>query len=174
MRWWGRFAEIGALGLMIASGLTACGGIEGQGDAGVTADQGGGGDQGVSHAAFASLYSAYLQNCANCHAPGAPGRTDDIEKSLNFSTVDTAYQSLKYLRATGLVGNQAACNGIPFIGPTYQESLLAAVLDENVRQNFQFGSCGSDNVSDMVAKVGFEPPPGFLNDLKAWIDSGAP
>ena len=169
-----RLSILGVALVVLAS--YACGGGAEEG-ADAVADQGGGqqDQSGPSVPSFSNLYEAYLFNCANCHAPGAPGASiEGIEKSLDFSTAETAYQTLKSGKAQGLIGNQAACNGIPFIGQTYETSLLAAVLDEDVRANFQVGPCGSDNVSDMAQRVGQEPPEGFLQDLKAWIDAGAP
>ena len=135
-------------------------------------DTNGGGDNGNGGSAFDRLYGSYLNQCANCHAPGAMGRTPDTEKSLDFSTADTAFASLKGA-ATGLQGNVTACNGVSFIGATYETSLLAAVLDENVRANFKSGQCDQDAVTSMTNKAG-DPPAGFLDELKAWIDSGAP
>ncbi len=142
-------------------------------------DNGGGQDvQGiqdtntVQHPQFYALYQAYFNTCANCHAPGAMGRTPDIEKSLDFSTADTAYATLKG-QAQGLTGNVQACNGTPFIGQTYETSLLAAVLDGAVRAKFNAGSCTSDEVTDMTVKAG-QPPAHFLESLKQWIDAGAP
>ena len=85
--------------------------------------------------------------------------------------MDQAFLSLKG-QATGLTGNVQACNGAAFIGSTYETSLLAAVLDENVRQNFSAGGCDLDSVTDMTVKAG-APPANFLKDLKIWIDSGS-
>lgn len=126
----------------------------------------------VQHPQFYALYQAYFNTCARCHAPGAMGRTPDIEKSLDFSTADTAYATLKG-RAQGLTGNVQACNNTPFIGQTYETSLLAAVLDGTVRAKFNAGSCTSDEVTDMTVKGG-QPPAHFLENLKKWIDAGAP
>jgi mono/diheme cytochrome c family protein len=134
-----------------------------------------GGSDTTNATAFGKLYDAYLSGCANCHAPGALGRTSETEKSLDFSTEATAYATLKGT-ATGLVGNQQACNGAAFLGSTYQESLLAAVLDEDVRAAFQApgaAGCNADAVSDMTVRMPGAMPAGFLSDLQAWIDGGA-
>ena len=145
----------------------ACGAVNDSSDAT------GPGDNGNRGAGFDNLYSSYLNKCANCHAPNAMGRTPDTEKSLDFSTADTAFASLKGA-AAGLQGNVLACNGVAFIGATYETSLLAAVLDENVRANFKSGQCDQDAVTSMTNKLKVDPPAGFLDALKSWIDSGAP
>src|SRR4051812_2723477 len=75
----------------------------------------GGGDGGTPEPKWSSLYATYLQGCANCHAPGAPGRTSDTETTLDFSTSAKGYQTVTTGMAAGLVGNQAACNGVAFI-----------------------------------------------------------
>lgn len=121
---------------------------------------------------LASLHDRYLKNCANCHAPGAPGRTDATERTLDFSSVETTRTSLAG-KASGLSGNQEACNGVSFLGATYETSLLAAVLDYDVRMSFTAGDgCDADAISDMTVRSG-TPPGGFLADLAAWIDAGA-
>ncbi len=120
-----------------------------------------------------SLYDRYLYQCGDCHAPEANGRTADIEATLDFTNVRTARATLAGY-ASGMVGNQADCNGIAFLGPTYQTSLLAAVLDFDVRTSFDSETgCDGDTISDMTLKVGRVPPAGFLNDLASWIDGGA-
>ncbi|MGM0576128.1 MAG: hypothetical protein ACQEXJ_10405 [Myxococcota bacterium] len=140
-----------------------------------TAVDEGGGD-GVE-ANFTSLYGDYFQECKQCHAPGAPGRTEDIEQSLDFSTKNTAYSTLQGT-ATGLTGNQSGCNGVPFIAPgNASSSLVVAALDEDVRQGFDvqdFPDCDQNAISDMTLKVGFPPSADFRNALAAWIDAGAP
>lgn len=126
---------------------------------------------------FAGLYSGYFQNCAQCHAPGAPGRTSDIEATLNFATEAEAHQSITQGSASGLVGNQQACNGVRFLGASYETSLVVAVLDENVRHGFSLAShpgCDADAISDMTVKVGYPPSASFLHNLAAWIEAGAP
>ena len=120
---------------------------------------------------FAHMYESYLNQCAQCHASNAPGRTPDTEATLDFSTVDKAFATL-HGTSSGLQGNVQACNGVGFIGSSYETSLLAAVLDENVRANFNAGACTSDEVTDMTVKIG-PPPSGFLNELRQWINEGA-
>ena len=161
-----RLLNIG-VGVMLAMFL-ACGlGEKSSDDAEQAKDSG-----NIAHPQFAALYSAYLSKCANCHAPDAPGRTPDTETSLDFSTVDTAFASLRGV-AAGLQGNVQTCNNVKFIGSSYETSLLAAVLDENVRANFNSGDCSNDNITDMTVKLSQPPDQDFLNNLKKWIDSGA-
>jgi hypothetical protein len=123
---------------------------------------------------FAPLYSGYFQGCKRCHTPGAWGQVTGIEQSLDFSTEDTAYDTITKGSATGLQGNQEACNGVPFVSSTYDRSLIAAVIDEDVRANFSVGGCEGDAVSDMTVKVGSAPSAEFLGALKDWIESGTP
>jgi hypothetical protein len=129
---------------------------------------------------FASLYSSYLSQCAACHAPAAPGRTYTTEQSLDFSTQKTAYTTLVgagAAKATGLAGNQTACNGVAFvIAGKPASSLLVAVIDATTRLTFAQGTgmaCDATAVSDMVLKTGTEPPAGFIPALEAWITAGA-
>lgn len=138
---------------------------------------GSGSGSGGVQASFTSLYQDYFQNCGQCHAPGAPGRTSDTEQSLDFSSRSTAYSTLTGGTATGLSGNQSACNGVPFIGGSSTSSLVMAVLDEDVRQIFDVSShpgCDVDAISDMTLKVGKQPSQAFLGALGTWIDNGAP
>ena len=123
---------------------------------------------------FAPLYSGYFQGCKRCHTPGAWGQVTGIEQSLDFSTEDTAYDTITKGSATGLQGNQEACNGVSFVSSTYDRSLIAAVIDEDVRANFSVGGCEGDAVSDMTLKVGSAPSAEFLGALKVWIESGTP
>lgn len=127
---------------------------------------------------LAALHGVYLRHCARCHAPGAPGATSETEKSLDFSTVETTRRTLRG-KATGLVGNQQACNGASFLGATWRESLLVAVLDEDLRRTFMapgYPECNGATgaVSAMETRVGVSMPATFLPDLRAWIDAGAP
>lgn len=126
---------------------------------------------------FASLYSTYLSNCSQCHAPGALGATSTTEKSLDFSTVTTAYATLGG-SASSLVGNQQACNGVPFIAKGNPgASLLLAVLDGPTRSGFDAGGhpgCDSNAISDMALKSGKTPSAAFIAALKTWIQNGAP
>lgn len=165
-------------GMGLALACSACGGAETDGGTGGGSDSGGGvTDTGGTGGAFQSLYAGYFQNCRSCHVPGAWGSYAGIERTLDFSTIETAYTTLTGGRASGLVGNQEACNGVRFVGATYETSLVAAVLDENVRASFSdpdHPGCDADAISDMTVKVGSAPSSSFLNALANWINSGAP
>lgn len=129
--------------------------------------------------AFGRIYERLEESetaCSSCHAPGAPGRTADIEATQDWSTRNTAYTTLRG-NASGLVGNFAACNGVPLLGESAETSLLVASLDETVRADFSAPGnpdCDSDAVSDQTAKIGGPLPEDLLQELKDWIDSGAP
>jgi hypothetical protein len=125
---------------------------------------------------YESLEEGSTAPCSSCHAPGAPGRTADIETTQDWSTRDTAYTTLRE-NAAGLVGNFAACNGVPFIGSSADTSLLVAALDEGVRMNFVAPGnpdCNADAVADQTLKLGGPVPDDVLQELKDWIDDGAP
>ena len=123
---------------------------------------------------FTALYEGYFQKCAECHSPDGMGRTDDIEKNLDFTTQDTAYSTITSKSASGMVGNTADCNGVSFItSGKANASLILAVLDENVREGFASGACDKNTISDMANKSGSDPNQAFLDDLKAWINDGA-
>jgi hypothetical protein len=135
------------------------------------------GPPGGVTASFQSLYGDYLGNCKQCHAPGAPGRTSDIEQTLDFSTVTTAYSTIKTGMAAGLMGNFAGCNGVPFVGATPGGSLIVAVVDQPTRQAFDVSGhamCDVDGISDETVKVGSAPSAQFIAALEAWITAGAP
>ncbi len=124
---------------------------------------------------FTVAYDGYLNKCASCHSPG--NQPSGAESSLDFSTADTARASLKGGSAAGLVGNQAACNGVPFVvAGKPGESLVMAVLDETVRQNFDNASAagcdGSGAISDMTVRVGGSDADAIAK-LRAWIEAGA-
>lgn len=122
---------------------------------------------------FASLYANYLNKCANCHAVGAPGRTSDIESTLDFSTAAKAYATLRGSSA-GLSGNQAACNGVAFVVAGHPEkSLLVAAVDSPTRSAFSSGGCNQDGVTDETVKQGTPPSAEWVAALKQWITSGA-
>jgi len=137
----------------------------------MTPDGGGGPVQ----ATFTSLYGDYLGNCKQCHAPGAPGRTSDIEQSLNFTSRATALSTVKGM-ASGLMGNHLSCNGVPFLAAAPGSSLLVAVLDQPTRQAFDLtghAGCDVDAISDETVKVGSQPSAEFVTALKTWITNGA-
>ncbi len=160
------------VGVGVAVAMGGCGNEPGAGT-----DSGGGGDTGGTGGAFDPLYSDYFQTCRSCHMPGAWGTHTGIERTLDFSTVETAYQTLTTGTASGLVGNDAACNGVRLVGSSYETSLVAAVLDENVHAAFNdpdHPGCDADAIQDMTVKVGFPPSGAFLQALRDWIDAGAP
>ena len=162
--------------VLLAAG---CGGFSlGGDDLGGSTDQARGGDLGGAvTASFSSLYGDYLGNCGSCHAPGAPGRTSDIESSLDFSSRTTAYTTLTSGMAAALTGPPMACNGVPFIAKGKPASSLAlAVLDETVRTSFDLPSapsCDRLSITDETVKVGSAPSTVFLASFRAWIQAGA-
>jgi len=127
--------------------------------------------------AFTSIYeSEEFQTCSGCHAPGAPGRVDGIETTQNWSTRDAAHTTLKRT-AAGLIGNNAGCNGVPFLGATAEQSLLVASLDEDVRAGYDnpsFPGCTPDAIADQTLKIGGPLPAALLQQLKDWVNDGAP
>jgi hypothetical protein len=140
-------------------------------------DGGGSSDSGGAvQATFTSLYGDYLGNCGQCHAPNAPGRTSDIEKSLDFTTKATALTSLRGM-ATGLIGNHAGCNSVPFLASTSAKSLLVAVIDQPTRQTIDLSpghaDCDIDMITDATVKVGNQPSTAFVDALKTWVNNGA-
>lgn len=164
----------GAVGFYLALGLAAatagCSSTDLLSDGG-SADSSGGGVQ----ATFTSLYGDYLGNCKQCHAPGAPGKTSDIEQTLDFTSRATALSTLMGM-ASGLTGNHTACNGVPFLAATPGNSLLVAALDQPTRQAFDLSGhagCDVDSISDQTVKVGSQPSSEFITALKTWITNGA-
>ena len=128
-------------------------------------------------ASFQSLYGDYLGTCASCHATSAPGRTSDIEKTLDFSTKLTAYTTLTTGMAAGLTGPPMACNGVQFIQKGKpQLSLALAVVDETTRQTFDLAtaaSCDKLTITDETVKVGTAPSTEFVVAFRDWITAGA-
>ncbi len=125
-------------------------------------------------ATFTSIYDAIGEDCAGCHAPGAPGRTAGIEGTQNWSSRSAALSSLRG-DASGLIGNFAACNGEPLLRSSAEQSLLVASLDSDVRAAFESPDnpdCNGDAVSDQTLRV--DVSGSVLQDLKDWVDSGAP
>jgi hypothetical protein len=125
---------------------------------------------------FPSIYADFEPLCGECHAPGAPGRTEGIEATQDWSTLERARTTLRGV-ASGLIGNFADCNGVPLLGPSADQSLLVASLDEDVRRNFSnasFPACTADAISLQTSKIGGPVPAGPLQELKDWIDAGAP
>jgi hypothetical protein len=134
------------------------------------------GGGGTVTASFTSLYGDYFGKCKQCHAPGAPGRTSDIEQTLDFTSRSTALSTIKTGMATGLVGNHTGCNGTPFVASTPGQSLLVAVIDQPTRQAFDVPAhvnCDVDSITDATVKVGSQPSSEFVTALKGWITAGA-
>ncbi|MEM9492573.1 MAG: hypothetical protein AAGC55_25720, partial [Myxococcota bacterium] len=137
-------------------------------------------DGGVigEEASFTTLYSrAPFSNCGGCHAPGAPGFVEgETESSLDWTTQETAYNSLQGVVSGLEATNFAGCNGAPFIGDTPETSIIVATFDEDIRLNFElsgFPDCNSDAISDMTLVVG-RLPDDSLTMLKDWVTDGAP
>jgi hypothetical protein len=127
--------------------------------------------------AFSRIYaSSDFQTCSGCHAPGASGKTEGTETTQDWSTRDKAYASLQR-NAAGMIGNFKGCNGVPFIAPSSERSLLVAAFDFDVRTDFQsstVSSCDGDAIADQTLKIGGPLPASLLTQLKDWIDAGAP
>lgn len=123
-------------------------------------------------ATFTGVYDAIGEDCAGCHAPGAPGRTEGIEATQNWSSRSAALSSLRG-DASGLIGNFAACNGEPLLRSTAEQSLLVASLDSDVRANFESPDnpdCNGDAISDQTLRV--DVPGSAVQELMDWVDSG--
>ncbi len=136
-------------------------------------------DGGMEEDTFTMIFnSSTFQRCGGCHAPGAPGFDPAIgtEASQDWSSRNNAIMSLRG-NASGLTGNVADCNGVPFIGDTPETSLLVAVLDEDVRRDFSldgFAGCDGDAITDMNLKLPSPISAAELGLLKQWISDGAP
>lgn len=141
---------------------------------GGTPDAGGGG--GVT-ATFSSLYGDYFSRCGSCHSPTGPGRTPDIEMSLDFSSKAAAHSSITTKMAAGLTGNFSGCNGVPFVDSMASRSLILAALDQPTRAAFDhpmYPNCDVDSIADQTLKVGSQPSAAFITALKGWLAAGAP
>jgi hypothetical protein len=133
-------------------------------------------EEGGGSADFDSIYAELGPSCAECHAPDAPGMTQGIEATQDWSSAQNARRTLRGT-ASGLVGNFAGCNGVPLLGSSAEQSLLVASLDEDVRANFELADhpdCTADAISDQNLKLSEPVPAAVLQDLKDWIDAGAP
>ena len=160
-----------ALAAPLALGLLAL-------TAGCPASTGDSPDAGMVTASFTSLYGDYFGRCSRCHAPGGTGRTTDTEQTLDFSSRATALASIKSGSASGLVGNFAACNGVPFVAAGMPgKSLIVAALDQPTRQVIDLSpahaTCDVDTIGDMTVKVGSAPSAAFVDALKTWVTNGA-
>jgi hypothetical protein len=166
-------ATVRRLGLLaVASALYGLG----CGDTLDPLDEGGGGAGAGGDADFGSIYAELGPACSECHAPGAPGRTEGMEATQDWSTASNARRTLRG-NASGLIGNFSGCNGVPLLGASAEQSLLVASLDDSVRANFELADhpdCTGDAISDQNAKLGEPVSDSLLQDLKDWIDAGAP
>jgi len=134
------------------------------------------GGEGGGGGAFDRIYTELGPTCSECHAPGAPGRVEGTEATQDWSTRDRALTTLRGT-ASGLIGNFQGCNRVPLLGASADESLLVASLDEDVRRAFSladFPDCTADAISDQTVWIMGGLPDGLLDDLKEWIDAGAP
>lgn len=140
---------------------------------GETLDDAVGGDE----PSFTRIFqSDEFQECAGCHGPNAPGAVEGTEETQDWSTRDNAYASLQG-NASGLIGNFEGCNGVPFLGSSAEQSLLVAAFDEDVRAGYEnpsFPDCTSDAIADQTLKIGGPLPSDLLQELKDWVDAGAP
>ncbi|MCO4763199.1 MAG: hypothetical protein KC502_16900 [Myxococcales bacterium] len=127
---------------------------------------------------FDVAYTSFLNKCSQCHGPDALGRSSDTAKGLDMSSAATARTSLTDNTVSGLTGNSAGCNGVPFVVPGKPEqSLFIAVLDADARTKFDLPShpnCDNDAISDMTLKVNAEPSADTLAALKRWVTSLQP
>lgn len=120
---------------------------------------------------FTMLYQSIGAGCAGCHAPGALGFIDGTEATQDWSSRDSAYDSLQGM-ASGLMGNFAGCNGVPFIGDSPETSLLVAVFDQQVRAGFSPASspyCDANSISDMVLTIGHQLTPAERSLLTQFV-----
>lgn len=123
---------------------------------------------------FGEIYAdSTFQMCTDCHSPGAPGQTTGTEATQNWSSRNAAFSSLQG-NASGLVGNFAACNGVPLVGATASTSLIVAVFDPSVRSSFSvqgFPGCTGTAITDETLRVGAISA-AALQQLKTFIDDG--
>jgi mono/diheme cytochrome c family protein len=128
-------------------------------------------------ATFTALYDDYLNKCGDCHSPDGDG-DPRMERNLDFTTRDTAYTSITTKNASMPASSTgAACDGVAFVGTSSGNSLLLAVVDKDTRDAFDVSThpgCNSGTIIDMNTWGGTQPPAGFVSDLKAWLDAGAP
>lgn len=127
---------------------------------------------------FTAIYeSGSFQMCADCHAPGAPGFVEGTEATQDWSSLARAYDTLQGT-ASGMVGNFAGCNGVPFLADVPEDSLLVAIFDEDVRAGFSapgFPDCDGDAISDHTLPTYVGPLPATVRArLDSWILDGAP
>lgn len=130
-------------------------------------------DGGMEDDTFTMLYnSPSFQECAGCHAPGAVGFTPgETEATQDWSSRNSALSSLRGM-ASGMMGNFAGCNGVPFVGNSPETSLLMAAFDEQVRSDFELAAypdCDADAISDMTLKIGGQLSATESALLEQWI-----
>jgi hypothetical protein len=120
---------------------------------------------------FTQLYQSIGSTCAGCHAPGAPGAMPGVEETQDWSSEANAREAL-FGSASGLIGNFAGCNGVPFIGDSVETSLIMAAFDGQVRADFsvaEFPDCNADSISDMTLKIGRQLTPDERSLLAEFI-----
>jgi len=84
-------------------------------------------------AGFPALYTSYLNQCANCHAPGAPGATSTTEQTLDFSSGEHGRGEPEG-PGLGPDGQPQDCNGGGVPGRDVRgEPAGQRVLDQSVR-----------------------------------------
>jgi hypothetical protein len=158
-------ASVAALALVaLSSHLAGCS----------AAEEAVGGVTGGGAGSFDSVYTTVLaKNCKSCHGPSAPGNNPGTtESSLDFTTADTAYATLKGA-AAGLTGNFSACNGVPFVVPgNAGASLLMASIDSTTRKAFSSGGCNKDSVAAMESRSGTLTAV-QIEAVRSWINGGA-
>jgi hypothetical protein len=150
--------------------------LVGGADAAAGADAGVAADTGVNVPSFASIYDAMRPLCIGCHAPGAPGRISGTELTLDFTTRETAYESITTGTASGLSGIFAVCNGVPLAGASAGDSLILATVDSATRNAFDlaaFPSCDAASISrhDSLGRAG---DLSYVPDLVGWLNGGTP
>ena len=184
----GKFLNVSGVVLLVAAlflGISGCFGAEEELESCDEANEGLSGsdsqfecteEEGDAPLTFATIYDLDLfSECGDCHAPGADGFVDGVETTQDWTDMDSAYAGLQGT-ASGLIGNFSGCNGVPFIGDTPETSLLVAVLDETVRDEFSlpnFPDCNGDAIADMTLKLSMDVDEDELQMLKDWISAGA-
>src|SRR5215831_19464125 len=127
-------------------------------------------DGGGATNTFTFLYGDYFGKCGGCHSPtGAGHNQPGIEQNLDFTTRSTAFTSITTKSASGLTGNAAGCNSVPFINADPAKSLILAVLDGSTRMMFDdpaHTQCDMDSITDQTVQVGSEPSATFIAGLK--------
>ena len=129
---------------------------------------------GTSSSGFDAVYTGVIgKNCNGCHGTSAPGyNPGETESSLDFTSADAAYNSLKG-QSTGLTGNFAACNGKAFVvAGDASKSLLMASIENATRKAYANGACTSASVSAMESRGGALTA-AQVSLVRDWINAGA-